>query len=363
MASKLWCNVAVSSKRDLIYARHYVDPHCFYDLTVYMYFSYAYGLQRTVLSLKLTNSSEAGSSDEGNLHVCEAEADYHLEDTGSGVNRDSLFDSRGECDFEVEDLPTDGQPESDENSGELRKEIVCAICRALMLVNQMQGSLNDFEEVLSFAKDLFCRSNESLTAHWPRNWRETVALLKEFGYKEPKEFTICLDESHPCHWDLMDSPNATCRHCGKNGKIKYYYLGLSEKIRTWFSDPSMCEKMLAHWVNREAWLSGTGPNFELKEVWDGSRFNELKWFWDPDEEWALPYKCKFCGQVISVEEIKAFPEEDGVYTIQCEECGDRTDHQLKFARGEPRNIALLGHWDGWQPFGSPGRNSCGELKD
>lgn len=62
MASKLWCNVAVSSKRDLIYARHYVDPHCFYDLTVYMYFSYAYGLQRTVLSLKLTNSSEAGSS-------------------------------------------------------------------------------------------------------------------------------------------------------------------------------------------------------------------------------------------------------------------------------------------------------------
>ena len=90
-----------------------------------MYFSYAYGLQRTVLSLKLSHSSEAGSSDEGNLHVCEAEADYYVEDTGSGVNRDSLFDSRGECDFEVEELGTSGQPESDENSGELRKEIVC----------------------------------------------------------------------------------------------------------------------------------------------------------------------------------------------------------------------------------------------
>lgn len=85
----------------------------------------------------------------------------------------------------------------------------------------------------------------------------------------------------------------------------------------------MCEKMLAHWVN-----SGTGPNFELKEVWNGSRFNELKWFWDPGEEWALPYKCKFYCKVISVEEIKAFPEKDGVYTIQCEECGDRTEQTI-----------------------------------
>ena len=81
--------------------------------------------------------------------------------------------------------------------------------------------------------------------------------------------------------------------------------------------------MLAHWVN-----SGTGPNFELKEVWNGSRFNELKWFWDPGEEWALPYKCKFYCKVISVEEIKAFPEKDGVYTIQCEECGDRTEQTI-----------------------------------
>lgn len=124
----------------------------------------------------------------------------------------------------------------------------------------------------------------------------------------------------------------------------------------------MCEKMLAHWFNREAWISGVGPNFELSEVWDGSRFNELPWFWNPDKEWVLPYKCNCCGNVISVEQIEAFPEKDGVYTIQCEECGDRADHQPKFAQGEPRNIALIGHWDGWQPFGSPGQHSCGECK-
>ena len=51
-----------------------------------------------------------------------------------------------------------------------------------------------------------------------------------------------------------------------------------------------------------------------------------------------------------------------VFTQYSEECGDRTDHQPKFARGEPCNVALIGHWDGWQPFGSPGQHSCGECK-
>ena len=47
----------------------------------------------------------------------------------------------------------------------------------------------------------------SLTAYWPKNWRETEQLLMECGYKEPKEFTICLDQSHPCHWDRSSYSN------------------------------------------------------------------------------------------------------------------------------------------------------------
>ena len=91
------------------------------------------------------------SSDEGNLHVCEADADFDSADNGNstGVHQDRLCDSSdGDC----ESLPRDQQPELEESSGELqlKKEIVCAICRALMLVNQMHASLNDFEEALSF---------------------------------------------------------------------------------------------------------------------------------------------------------------------------------------------------------------------
>ena len=44
----------------------------------------------------------------------------------------------------------------------------------------------------------------------------------------------------------------------------------------------------------------------------------------------------------------------------CEECGQRQLDRLVFVSGEPRNIALIAHWDGWQSFGSPGRHSCGK---
>lgn len=27
---------------------------------------------------------------------------------------------------------------------------------------------------------------------------------------------------------------------------------------------------------------------EKKELWDGKRFLQLSWFWDPDQKWTLP---------------------------------------------------------------------------
>lgn len=97
--------------------------------------------------------------------------------------------------------PDQQQEEQSSDETELKEEIVCVICKALMLVNQMHGSCNDFEDVLTFAKDLFfCNDcNRSALNYWPRNWRETEKLLKEFDYRGPKEYFICLDGSHPCH--------------------------------------------------------------------------------------------------------------------------------------------------------------------
>lgn len=40
-----------------------------------------------------------------------------------------------------------------------------------------------------------------------------------------------------------------------------------------------------------------------KEIWDGTRFSELSWFWDPEKEWLLPVMCPFCSSVISASDI------------------------------------------------------------
>ena len=94
----------------------------------------------------------------------------------------------------------------------------------------------------------------------------------------------------------------------------------------------MCQKMMVHCQENDHWIRGEGPQVTYKEIWDGTHFNELKWFWDPACEWMLPIRCNFCPAVISADEIQSSPhnEEDGSYSVQCEECGIQynTDHSM-----------------------------------
>lgn len=119
--------------------------------------------------------------------------------------------------------------------------------------------------------------------------------------------------------------------------------------------------MMAHWEQRDHWIGGIGANVYdgLKEIWVGARLNELKWFWDPSLQWMLPMLCNYCGAVISSDEIEMSRSSQGIYEVLCEECGSMNQVHPKYTNGEPRNIALIGHWDGWQPFGNPGSHSCG----
>ena len=85
---------------------------------------------------------------------------------------------------------------SDDGSNKENLEITSAILKALNLVDQMQGSVSDFEDVLQFSKELFRRNDSKLKKLWPKDWRETQVLLKKCGYKDPRDLYICLDESH-----------------------------------------------------------------------------------------------------------------------------------------------------------------------
>lgn len=84
-------------------------------------------------------------------------------------------------------------------------EITIAILKSLNLVDQMSGSISDFEDILQLSKELFCRNDRKLEERWPRNWQETQSVLKNCGYKAPRELYVCLDESHYAQWDVMMS--------------------------------------------------------------------------------------------------------------------------------------------------------------
>ena len=125
--------------------------------------------------------------------------------------------------------------------------------------------------------------------------------------------------------------------------------------------------MTAYWLQKERWLHSTNatPNvYPLSEIWDGKKFAELSWFWNPEKQWLLPVHCGSCNQVISTKEITSAMQGLTVPTselsIICPHCFSAFNVSLRYANGNPHNLAVIGHWDGWQPFSSSNKHSCGK---
>ena len=47
--------------------------------------------------------------------------------------------------------------------------------------------------------------------------------------------------------------------------------------------------------------------------------------------------------------------------LECPACYNKFPHVINTTTGDPRNIALIGHWDGWQPFSTSSNHSSGEI--
>ena len=248
-----------------------------------------------------------------------------------------------------------------------KQEVIKAVLNAVSLNEEVNGSQHHFMSILDYGKNLYCNgaNDSSLKEYWPSSWQSSIQLLKDNGYKDPKEFFICLGDDHPCSYDIMDSSTKQCHYCDASQAtyIKYSYLPLKDKIERWCSVPAFCRKMTAHWVEREHWLESmtTDEDKHKKEVRDGARFNELSWFWDPSCEWVLPARCPSCKLYVGAEVLKEASSHDSTayVTIECPECHFEFNHHIKTTLGDPRNIALIGHWDGWQPFCSSIKHSSG----
>ena len=122
-----------------------------------------------------------------------------------------------------------------------------------------------------------------------------------------------------------------------------YYLPLKDKIRHWVSSEQMCYEMLGHWRNKDSWMGKPGPTFPIKEIWDGERFKELQWFWNPQSKWPLPHSCSKCDTKLPLN------TQEETLIIKCNNCSFQEQVNPSFCFGDPRNIAFIGHWDGWQP--------------
>lgn len=205
------------------------------------------------------------------------------------------------------------------------------------------------EDLLNWGRDLHCKDNEELKSLWPSCWNDVTFFLEKFGYKHPKLFWICLDDSHPCLFSIMAKKSDRCPHCDNEGSIPYYYMSLIEKVRRWCSSPSLCRSMTAHWKERNHWLPperkdgwGWSPK---KEFWDGTRFAELAYFWDPNSEWILPLRCpeNDCTAIISADTLLSSPElEGGRRQVECPDCLHTFECTPQITRGDPRNLAYDG---------------------
>ena len=77
----------------------------------------------------------------------------------------------------------------------------------------------------------------------------------------------------------------------------------------------------------------------------------------------MPVKCDNCGGVISVHDINSSPYGiDGQKLVTCLSCAVTFPHVIQKVTGDPRNIAYLLHWDGFQPFDGKYNHGSGAIE-
>lgn len=306
---------------------------------------------------------------------------FDVSNTESDVDED---ESRGSVPkARIIEQCTTGEPEEREPNP-LRKLVLNAVLDALRIVKESGSSCQTFEDILNYGKTLLLASRDSenidreiLLTLWPRNWNSVQKLLKEEGYEDAKLLFICICRNekeqtrngktskkfvYSGKYSILENKDDLCIHCGKKGYLKYYYLGISTKVKNWFKNVDMCRKMLSHWNARDKWLGCQSSNPEKSEFWDGERWLELQWFWDPKSTWTLPALCPHCGLPISSVQLINSPNgKDGNKDVECPNCFEIFEHCIRVTNGSALNLALIGHWDGWQPFGTSYRG-CGSLE-
>lgn len=93
-------------------------------------------------------------------------------------------------------------------------------------------------------------------------------------------------------------------------------------VKQWTSSAEMYNKITSHWAEKDKGIHGKANVSKMNvkhEIWDGSRFAELSWFWVPKKSWCLSARCE-CQSIISSHDVLLAPQQDNYRELYCSRC-------------------------------------------
>ena len=170
--------------------------------------------------------------------------------------------------------------------------------------------------------------------------------MKSIEYMDPQHYKVCIAQDHSM---LLETTDTACTVCSKPAsQCIDYVLGLN--FREWFLTPEWCDRLMAHWNDRDQWF-GKSADYDhpgVTELWHGSRFRELSWFWNPNETYILPDWCLFCREIIPASMIQEASTNGEAIT--CYSCTNMFEPIVREVAGDPHNQVIIIHEDGWNSF-------------
>ena len=109
--------------------------------------------------------------------------------------------------------------------------------------------------------------------------------------------------------------------CGKEWKkgVDYYVLGFC--FDDVFVNNENLVQHMQHWKEKDQWFNQGEATTNRKEIWHGSRFIELSYFWDSTKETSPPSLFPNCGSIFPAEFVQMHePGTGDLFTVTCDEC-------------------------------------------
>ncbi|MCO5609473.1 hypothetical protein L7F22_063700 [Adiantum nelumboides] len=235
----------------------------------------------------------------------------------------------------------------------------------------------------------------------PACWDQLNAMFTTLGMVESSRYRVCQGSQDNMHSPILYPPSlednysgnvvrcecnaiqkATrklkrdckeccekCTVCGISQKqmMCFDYISIEHQLKCLTRSQSICHEFLEMWRNKKWWLDNSciSEDTKIHEFWDGTKCKNFEDFWNPNSHFELPVICpnSECKQA-----YRAWPTPDNAlqagstrYKILYKSCREEFECDKVLCKGDPRNFALLVHWDGFQSSKTTQKN-CGVVE-